>query len=242
MLNISVMQSMLAEIRNVPANKRLTNNLRFDMTTFRKNTLNVLLLSALFLFAGCSQTMVTGTWKKSDYVAKPFTSILVVGLTGDTSNRILWENIMADKLRQSGVKTAITTAGAFPDSAKVSDKEILDFVKEKGVEGVLVTRLVDAQKEKVYYPPTGGFYNYTGPYGYYSRFGHYYNHAYEMLYTPGYTQTMTTVLLETNLYKADTRELIWSMSSDTFDPRSFNQLANSVSSKVLKVLKKDKLL
>jgi hypothetical protein len=122
----------------------------------------------------------------------------------------------------------------------VSEKEIMDYVNENSVEGVLVTRLVDTRKDEVYYPPTGGYHG--GPYGYYNRFNHYYSHAYDTIFSPGYTDTLTTVLLETNLYKSDTRELIWSMSSDTFEPRSINQLVDSASKKVLETLKKDQLI
>ena len=201
------------------------------MLTYHRHIMALLLLLSIFFFTGCSQTTVSGIWKKSDYIGKPFASILVVGLTGDLHNKILWENVMADKLRQSGIKTVITTVGTFPDNKKVNENEIIDYVKENGVEGVLVTRLVDTKKEEVYYPPTGGYYG--GPYGYYNRFNNYYSHAYDTISSPGYTKTLTTVLLETNLYESDTKELIWSMSSDTFEPRSINQLVDSVSKRVL---------
>jgi len=195
---------------------------------------------SFLLLTGCSKTSVTGSWKKSDYAGQPFTSILVVGLTGEPNNKLLWENVMADKLRQEGIKTVITTISAFPDDREISKEEIVDYVNSKDVQAVLVTRLVDTRKEEIYHPPSGGYYG--GPYGYYNNFNHYYPHAYNTVYSPGYTATMTTVLLETNLYKSDTQELIWSMSSDTFDPRSVNQLVDSVSKKVLANLKKDKLI
>lgn len=200
----------------------------------------ILLLASIFFFTGCSQTTVSGLWKKSDYTGKSFASILVVGLTGDMHNRILWENVMADKLRRSGIKTVITTIGVFPGSKMATEKDIMDYVSANGVEGVLVTRLVDTKEEEVYYPPTGGYYG--GPYGYYNRFNHYYSHAYDRISLPGYTATMTTFMLETNLYKSDTNELIWSMSSDTFEPKSFNQLVDSVSKKVLETLQTDQLI
>jgi PBP1b-binding outer membrane lipoprotein LpoB len=64
------------------------------MTTLHKRVLALLLLLSIFFLTGCSQTSVSGIWKKSDYTGKPFTSILVVGLTGDLHNRILWENVI----------------------------------------------------------------------------------------------------------------------------------------------------
>jgi hypothetical protein len=210
------------------------------MLTCHRYTLPILLFASIFFFTGCSQTTVSGLWKKSDYTGEPFASILVVGLTGDLHNRILWENVMADKLRQSGIKTVITTSGVFPGSKMATENDIMDYVSANGVEGLLVTRLVDTREEEVYYPPTGGYYG--GPYGYYNRFNHYYSHAYDRISSPGYTATLTTFMLETNLYKSDTKELIWSMSSDTFEPKSFNQLVDSVSKKVLETLQKDQLI
>jgi hypothetical protein len=209
------------------------------MFTAYTSRLFVFLIS-LFIVTGCAQTTVTGLWKKSDFAGEPFSSILVVGLTGDANTKILWENVMVDKLRQNGVKTAVPCASAFPDEKELTEQKIIDFVTANNVQAVLVTRMVDTKKEEVYHPPTGGYY--TGPYGYYNRFNRYYPHAYETIYTPGYTQTLTTVLLETNLYSSNSKELIWSMSTDTFDPSSMTQLVDSVSGKVLELLLKDKLI
>lgn len=210
------------------------------MLTFPRNVVIVIALS-FSLLTGCSKTSVTGSWKKNDYVGKPFTSILVVALTGNPNSKLLWENVMADKLRRNGLSDVSTTINSFPGDGKIDENEIIDYVNKKGIQGVLVTRLVDTKNEEVYYPPSGGYGG--GSFGYYSNFNSYYPRAYSMqTYTPGYTATQTTVLLETNLYEAQTLELIWSMSSDTFDPRSINQLADSVSKKVLAALKKEQLL
>lgn len=207
---------------------------------FLKKYMIFVLFISVFIVTGCAQTTVTGIWKKSDYTGEPFTSVLVVGLTGDSNTKILWENVMADKLRQKGVTTVATCATAFPDEKKLTEQKILDFVNAHNVQAVLVTRLVDTKKEEIYYPPSGDYY--SGPHGYYNRFNRYYPYAYDTIYTPGYTDTMTTVLLETNLYKSDTKELIWSMSSDTFEPSSMTQLVDSVSSKVLELLLKERLI
>jgi len=210
------------------------------MDCIRKSILLLIATMTIAALAACSKTSVTGVWKKSDYTGQPFRSIMVVGLTGEPNNKLLWENIMADRLRQHGLSAVPTTISAFPDDRQVDEKEIIEYVKGKGIEAVLVTRLVDTKKEEVYHPPQGAYYG--GAYGYYSHFNNYYPRAYRTVYTPGYTATYTTVLLETNLYRADTQELIWSMSSDTFEPRSINQLVDSVSKKVLAMLAKDKLI
>lgn len=203
----------------------------------------VLILSA-FLLGGCSTTRVTGVWKKSDYVGGPFQSILVVGLTKDESNKSIWEDIMAAQLRQNGVNAA-TGAKCFPGDTDITKTEILDYVRDKGIDAVLLTRLVDIRKEKAYYPPTGYYYGFYDDYYYGGPYHRYYNHFgsfYDRVYTPGYTTTYTIVVLETNLYDTRSQELVWSMSSDTFDPASADKLARSVSKKVVKALQNYNLI
>lgn len=209
------------------------------------HTLNRCILIALglsvFFFTGCSNTSVTGLWKKSDYIAQPFSSILVVALTGDSGSKFLWENTMATRLREGGIKTVITTPIAFPNDQEINENEIIEYVNKNNIEAVLVTRLVDTREETVHYPPMGGYYG--GQYGYYRSFNSYYSHAYTR--TQGFTDTKMIALLETNLYQSSTQELIWSMSSNTIEDnyiRSARQMVDSASKQVLANLKKDKLI
>lgn len=196
-------------------------------------------IALLVLLTACGSTRVTGLWKKSDYAGAPFASLMVVGLTGELINKALWENILAERLRQHGVNT-ILSVDSFPPDQVVGEREIINQVIARGIDGVLVTRLVDTRTEQVYHPPLGAYYE--GPYGYYSHFYRYYPHAYHRVYSPGYTATYTTVLLETNLYDGATQQLIWSMSTDSVDHGSGNELAQSVSSTVVEVLRKDGLI
>jgi hypothetical protein len=203
----------------------------------------ILIASVLsfFFFSGCSNTSVTSLWKKHDYTAQPFTSIMVVALTGDPGGKFLWEGKMATRLRQHGIKTVLTTFVAFPNAEEIDENDIINYVNDKGIEAVLVTRLVDTQKETVYYPPSGRYYG--GSHAYYRNFNSYYSHAYSR--TRGYKGINTVVLLETNLYQVKGQELVWSMSSDTIESShvsSVRQIVDSASKKVLSTLKKDKLI
>jgi hypothetical protein len=222
-------------------NKTIT---RLNMQTLSKCIFITLLLSAFF-FTGCSSTTsVTSSWKDINYTAQPLTSILVIGLTGDPGAKFNWENIMAAKLRENGVKKAMTTLNAFPQSQdkEITTEEIINYVKNNNIQGVLVTRLVDIKTEKVYHPPTSM--NYGPSYGYYNNFNNYYSHSYNMVSTPGYTSTATIYLLETNLYQVAGQKLVWSMASDTSNSGAdgLNTMINSVSKKVVKTMKKDKLI
>lgn len=198
-----------------------------------------LLFLVLFL-QGCGGTRVKGIWKKSDYTGGPFKKILVVGITKDATNKCIWEDIMAEQLRKLGVD-ATTSEKCFPGDQDITKEEILDYVLAHGIDGVIVTRLVDVVREKAYYPPRGGstdIYYGRSHYGYYNSFGTYYDEVYR----PGYTATFTTVILETNLYDVATQQLVWSMSSGTLDPDSIDKLAESVSAKVVKAMHDDNMV
>ena len=114
---------------------------------------------------------------------------------------------------------------------------LLDYVNNKGIEAVLITRLVDTKEEKVFRQAST---NVGSPY--YLNFNNYFSHAQTQMSSPGYMATQTVVLLETNLYQVKGQELIWSMSSDTVESGSIQQLMKSVTSKVLASLKKDNLI
>ena len=194
-------------------------------------------LALSFFFTGCT-TKVTNTWIKKNYSGEKFASILVVGVFQDVNNKVLWENVMADNLHQSGIKNVITSVRAFPGVNQLNKQEIVGYVNKNNIEGVLVTRLVDIKKESAYYhPPSRGFYS-----GYYNSFPSYYDRAYNSAYTVEHSTGRTTVLLETTLYKSNTEELIWSMSSETFNPNSANQVSRDVGNRVITRLKKDKLI
>jgi hypothetical protein len=195
---------------------------------------------SLLVIAACTRTSVTNSWKKSDYSGKPFTSILVVALIDDPTRKMFWENTVAERLRESGVKTVETSIGAFPRDRGLQAEDIIRYVEGTKIAGVLVTRLVDIQTQQG--PPPDQEFFFAADHAYYRNFRNYYPQAYKSVYDRDEPGTLTTVLLESNLYSTETLELVWSLSSDTFEPRSINKLAASVSGAMISALKKDGLL
>jgi len=206
------------------------------MKCFKKTSIATLILT-FFLLSGCSDTSITGLWKKSDFVGQPFKSILVIALADKEASRNIWEDLLATQLSQSGVK-AIKSFQAFPGDKEITKEEVVEYVKQQGIEAVLVTRLVDTNKTKVSFPSTGGSYGH-----YYNSFGSYYPRAYSSSHWQGSNaKTFTSVILETNLYQSSTQDLVWSFNSDTFDAVSVEKIVKSVGKKMVNQLKKDQLI
>ena len=197
----------------------------------------VALLLSFFFFTGCTtKTSIRGTWKKIDYSGQPLSSVMVVGVIENQSNRFRWENGMATVLREAGHKKVITSLNALPyyQDIEKDKKEIIEYVNSNSIDGVLVTRVVDVQQEEIIHPAQ----THNNPYHY--NFGNYYSYAGAR--TKSFTTTETNVLLETNLYLVENQELIWSFSSETTTSSSVGRLIDSVSKKILAALKKDRLI
>lgn len=201
----------------------------------------VLILSFL-ITAACTRTTIGDAWKKSDYSGKPFTSLLVVAVIDDPNRKLFWENTVADRLRESGVKTVATSINSFPNDRGLQATDIIAYAQKQKVDGVLVTRLLDIQEKKAPAPAQGPVYASGGQLTYYNNFTTFYPQAYDIAQGTRATATLTTVQLETNLYSTETLELVWSMVSDTLEPRTVEKLAASVSGKMIATLKRDGLL
>ncbi len=74
--------------------------------------------------------------------------------------------------------------------------------------------------------------------GYYG----YYGSSYEVVHTPGYTRTSEVVRLETKLWNAEDSQLIWGVTSETFNPTSTSDGVASVTRSLAHQLDHDGLV
>lgn len=195
---------------------------------------------ALFVFYGCATNTKSRTWKQEGYSGAPFSSVMVIGLAKNQENKTLWENVVAGEI---DVEKVVTSSDAFPNVQRPDKRDVINYVNENAIEAVLVTRLVDLSKEVIVAPRSGGYY--LTPYDHYNSFESYYDQYLDAPYSQEKIQAYeeaTKVQLVTTLYKSDTKEIIWSMASVTFDPRSVRQVSKEVGKEIAAKLKQDKLI
>ena len=82
---------------------------------------------------------------------------------------------------------------------------------------------------------------YTPAPAYYGMYG-YYNSSYAMVHDPGYYQENTIVKLETNVYDVASEKLVWSGVTETLNPETAQDVANSVAFKVTEDMVKSKVI
>jgi hypothetical protein len=203
----------------------------------RALTRSAALVALAALSLACGARTDLGTVWNAKMPRAPVTRILVIGIAENSVTKRSFEDAFAAELNQRGAEAAPSYMFLPPDE-RLSEEMVREVVRQRGIEAVVVTRLLKVDEDKQYIPPRTDYVSrgYAGGlYGYYGS-------AYDVVHTPGYWQTVTIVRLETRLYDAETADLIWAAQSDTFDPSSTDDTIKSVTKAVAKRIAADGLI
>jgi hypothetical protein len=180
---------------------------------------------------------LTSVWKDNTYEGA-IDKIMVVAVTENTRNRLIFEREFVEAFKKIGVE-AVASVDVTSSEEKSNEAVILAEARKRGISMILVTHLIGVEDKEVYHPPTTQA---VPVRGYHNRFNSYYPRVYEYVHEPGYYTQHKNVNLETNLYETRTEKLIWSVTSETIDPKSVNKIIESLSNEVIKNLRKNNLL
>ncbi|ALP54507.1 hypothetical protein Tel_15865 [Candidatus Tenderia electrophaga] len=200
-----------------------------------------LIVIPLFI-AACASTEITGKWKDRTYT-QSIDKMLVIGMSKDQTRRRIYEDTLVQKLEQKGV-TAVSSATLFAADQELSQDVLEPVLERESFDAMLVTRLVDVEKDTRYVPGhvvSSPFY-YPPPHDYYYNFYDYHLRTRPIVYSPAYLVDDTIVSLETNVYETRKDTLIWSLTSKSFNPNSANQIIEELSEIITEQLEKDGLI
>ena len=196
----------------------------------------VLTFAMTALLAACAIKPLA-EWRDSSY-AGTVDNILIIGVADRPAVRRMFEGVSAKPSYK------ILT------DEQISSKNALDAaISAQSMDAVLVTRVIGVDEIETYTPPT---YTYTpstyDPYyaptkldPYYRDYHSYFSHAVRVA-TPGYWDKYEVVKLESNLYDSASQQLIWSIQSESFDPRSATQLIDDQIAVAIRSLRKTGLI
>ncbi len=199
----------------------------------------ILIIAAICLSAllvSCSPTQTIAEWR-DETINQRYRNILIVGVSREVILRRLFEENFVNKLKQMSVN-ATTSFSIMLSEQKISKQTVKAAIQGRRFDGVLVTHLLGVEEKEVYHPPR--YRPIRVPY--YRHYYRYYSRVFDYVYEPGYYQRYKVVKLETNLYDADTEEIVWSMQSHTIDGDKPEHVINSVIKKTLKMMQKQRLI
>jgi len=183
--------------------------------------------AVLFLMAGCSpSSRITHSWTSNAIGEKNYNKIMVVGLMPDNDRELRenMENHLVGDLTERGYNAISSLKEYGPKSFEnMKEEEAIDALHTSGVDAVITIVLLDKNKEHFYIPGRV----YFSPYFVYQRhFWGYYSTIYNRIYSPGYYEVATKYFWESNFYNLDTKELLYSVQTKSFNPDNSQSLAH----------------
>jgi hypothetical protein len=188
----------------------------------------------------CKSTKLITKWRNPEYKGQRFHKILVIGMSNNPATRSDFEDALSLKISRNGIEAVPGNSILLrPDTSKIDLDYLRAQIRENHIDAVIVSRLVKVDKDITYIPGE----NYVVPYGYRSFYG-YYGVVYQQVYSPDYLREDTTVRIETNLYAATPPdgELIWTGTSDTFNPKSAHKVIDAIVKLVAEEMEKEAIL
>ena len=198
------------------------------------NKYNILSVIVFLSFVSCNSTKMVSSWTqpgKTVHMEK-LQKVLVVAMLLNETSRHKAEDQMVTYLNGTGIASYSYLNANFNTN---SDKAIQRKIKSDGFDGAITMRLVDLDKDSIYYP---GSTNVSYP-DYYRNFDGYYYRNYELYSTPGIYSQTKVYTIETTVYSMKEDKLIWSGVTKSVNPAGVNRMTNEISTIVYKKMRKE---
>ncbi len=196
---------------------------------------------AILPIANAAAAKLLVSWKNPVYSGPKPHRVLVIGMSANPEVRADFEDDLSAAIKGDGLEAIPGNTIFFrPHSGELERDYLEGQIRDFKIDTVLVSRLVKVDKSITNVPG----YSYAVPYAYYRSFYGYYGTVYQQVYIPGYLREDTAVRVETNLYDATppNSDLIWTGTSDSFNPKSAQKAIDGIVKLVVKELRKQGIL
>lgn len=180
-----------------------------------------------------TSTLITGSWEKPDLERK-YDNLVVEAFTPQQELEEALELQMAGELNEKGIYAKINE-DTLPPAPVENDRdkdEIMDNIKENGADGILTIAIIDKAAESRYAPGPGPYAPYPR-YPYYGSFWGYYDYWDPYFRRPGYYALEKVYYIETNIFDAESEELIWSAQSKTYEQTNLETFSEDYAKEVV---------
>lgn len=205
---------------------------------------SVVLGLTILALAGCASTELKSSWRADDDKGPVLRKVAVFMLTPDENVRRFAEDQMVRSLPKG---TQGTAGHSLFDKPEANIETIRGKLKVMGYDSILMARTVSVDKTQHNVPPSTQIVP-TGPIlvgvSDPKSLDMYYRHVWGYTYqtTPGYVANLTTVVIETVLYRLPGGQAVWSAVSKTRNPSSQADMVQELVSLIDQQLTKEGLV
>lgn len=204
--------------------------------------LSKMLLAVVMILISCKSSRITSSWKASDAQQKSFKKVLVLGLVREKDRALkerMEEHMLGD-LKNLGYDAICSCEEYNPKAFEnMKEDQALQKLSGSGIDAVLTVVLLDKTRERYYVP---GRVYYTPYTIYYRHWWGYYSTMYDRIYEPGYYTENTKYFWESNLYDLNSKELLYSVQTESFDPSSAESMAHDYGQLIINDMVKNAVL
>jgi len=183
--------------------------------------------AAALVVAACASTTMKDSWVDPSVRTVPFAKVLVVAV-GEVTQQRIFEDVMVEKLRNVGVQ-GVQGYTLLPDG-RATEEQMNAAVTRSGADGLMLVRSKGVRTETEVRTTTM-----PGPMGpgWYGWYGSWY------AVPEVYQYRIATI--ETTVFDAYTKKLVWTGVTETFDPTSFRKDAGRLADIIVGALAANKL-
>lgn len=211
-----------------------------NQTAFRSRMLLATFVCLALTLGVAKSTKLIASWKNPQFSGGHFKKVLVIGMSANPARRADFEDALATSLARPDVEIIPGNSILLrPDASPLNLDYLRLQIRDFKIDAVVVSRLVSIKDSVTYVPPDVAF-----PYAYYNSFFGYYGAVSPLVYSPGYLIEEKTVRIETNVYAVTPPDgqLIWTGTSDTFNPKNAQKVISGVVKLVTEELNKQGIL
>lgn len=222
----------------------VSGTIRRKIIMMKNRIVLVGLLGLGLMLQGCYSTSISASWMTEGHEAHRYKKLLVIGMSTNVAARATVEDELVYYMRLKGINAVSASSVLPPDRAIVSEPQEVKKQKlqQEGFDGVFAISLLEKKDETKYVQGSSAYAPATFYGGYYGSFYSYYPYMYSNVYQPGYYVASETIFLNSSLFDVDSGKLLWSAQSETTDPSSLDNFANSYAKSMTAYVLKRKII
>lgn len=191
------------------------------------------------LFSGCSKSTaaLVGSWSEEAYETGKANNFLVVGVSSQPQARKKFETELRDRLQRKRLRAEASLQTVSPDE-EISKETFNKYFRDKNIDIVLVSQIVDATNAPVYDP--GDQRAMLNPY--YQDFYSYYRNKIVKVPEVGHFEQGRLVQVETTAFETTEGKPVWQCLSKSFDQGNTLKVIEDLAALIVKTMKEDRVI